>query len=476
MKKLLLVAVVLFCAFLTAAPGIGPGAGGPIGPSPGSGGFVGGTITTPIKGPVSANCSTPIYSFSVSGYDNTGIADITGSENVAVCVNGNPIISTTATGVTIAQPLLAPDGTAAAPSMKFTSDPNSGVYSAGADQVGVSAGGVISGKFTTTGLDLGTLDLTCNQATATVDGITALTAPAAATIAASDGILLRNTTAAATAQEFSPSLRLDGVGYTAGPTNTRQSWAITNKPTSATAGKLALDFASGGGYAEAMSLTQSGAVMVASDISARAGVSSLAYLGTDPASNLVYGVTVSAYAAALKSTLVSSAGSLPIQLWAAAQTHEGSRLVGAVNNTVIKSSIDKDGVYWNAYGSGPFTSVAPLVKTIVTLADDDSTYIVKWFASAIDQSATPAHTAAYECTAVYTRIDGTLTRVAGTAVPELYDLAADITVIDSVSGNSIIMTFTTTTGAITLNGKFWGVSVMKTSNAAYTGVTYPLAN
>lgn len=106
----------------------------------------------------------------------------------------------------VVAPVSVPDGTAAAPSVKFTTDPNSGLYSAGADQVGVSANGVVSGKFTTTGLDLSTLDLTCNQATATYDAIGIVQGTTPANEFA--GVKLTNTTAAtgAVKVQVSPSL------------------------------------------------------------------------------------------------------------------------------------------------------------------------------------------------------------------------------------------------------------------------------
>jgi hypothetical protein len=45
----------------------------------------------------------------------------------------------------------APDGTAAAPSIAFESDPNSGLFSAGADQVAISTNGTERARITSTG-------------------------------------------------------------------------------------------------------------------------------------------------------------------------------------------------------------------------------------------------------------------------------------------------------------------------------------
>ena len=78
--------------------------------------------------------------------------------------------------------------------------------------------------------------------------VTALIAPSVTGPVSSDGLLLTNWNSGATGvQEFSPSVRLDGVGYTAAATYTRQSWAINNQPVDATHGMLAFSFASAGG-------------------------------------------------------------------------------------------------------------------------------------------------------------------------------------------------------------------------------------
>jgi len=392
MKKILLTVAVILCAFLTAAPGIGPGAGGPIGPSPGGGGFVGGTITTPIKGATTADCSTATYSWSTADYGNTGITDITGSENVTACVNGANVFQATATAVTMSQDLictstnaatsggitdtaitgadvssavvtannaaytgvigsvaktgadttvgtvtsigvkgtashtgqtdagaqntyggyfsgtgttngtttaygvygtasgadtnyagyfagnvattgvvLAPDAAASAPAYSFTTDPNSGVYSAGADTVGISAGGLVQLTCDATNttsynnllfstdntLDIGasgatrprtgyfgtdvnvggdvniTDDLTCNQATVTVPSIGA----ASTTYDQSrNGLILDNTTASVVGPgvttQVSPAAEFLSHAWDAdGLVDDTHSWKMLNVPT-----------------------------------------------------------------------------------------------------------------------------------------------------------------------------------------------------------------------------------------------------
>ena len=58
--------------------------------------------------------------------------------------------------------LLAPNGSAASPSYSFTSDPNSGMYSIGADQVGLSVNGSNMVTVTTTGVGIGMTAPTAN--------------------------------------------------------------------------------------------------------------------------------------------------------------------------------------------------------------------------------------------------------------------------------------------------------------------------
>jgi hypothetical protein len=60
------------------------------------------------------------------------------------------LLSTTA--LTLSLPLLAADGTAAAPSLSFSADPDTGLYRVGADQIGMAAGGVQRVALSTTAL------------------------------------------------------------------------------------------------------------------------------------------------------------------------------------------------------------------------------------------------------------------------------------------------------------------------------------
>ena len=97
-----------------------------------------------------------------------------------------------------------------------------------------------------------------------------------------------------------------------------------------------------------------------------------------------------------------------------------------------------------------------------------------WYALAEDQ-ADFSHNAAYYGQAVFDKNGaGTVTKRFGTAVPELWDAAADITCDITASTDAIIVTFATTTAAKTINAKVWAC-VRKISTAAFTGVAYPMA-
>lgn len=70
----------------------------------------------------------------------------------------------------VAWPLLAPDGTAGAPSYSLANSPTTGFYRAGADILGVSVAGTARARFTTQGLDVGTNRLMLGSALGTVEG------------------------------------------------------------------------------------------------------------------------------------------------------------------------------------------------------------------------------------------------------------------------------------------------------------------
>ena len=83
--------------------------------------------------------AAPSIYFKDSGTD-TGIYS-PGADQLAVSTGGTVRLTTTTTGITSALPVDVPLGTAAAPSIAFTGDTNTGIYSPGADQLAISTGG-----------------------------------------------------------------------------------------------------------------------------------------------------------------------------------------------------------------------------------------------------------------------------------------------------------------------------------------------
>jgi hypothetical protein len=84
--------------------------------------------------------------FSFTGDPNTGVYS-PGADQLAITTGGTVRLTTSTTGITSALALNAPLGTAAAPTYSFTGDLNTGIYSPGADQVGIATNGVV--RFTT---------------------------------------------------------------------------------------------------------------------------------------------------------------------------------------------------------------------------------------------------------------------------------------------------------------------------------------
>lgn len=79
-------------------------------------------------------------SFTFTGDTNTGVFRI-GADQLGIATNGVLRLTLSTTGATVAFPVDVPLGTAAAPSLTFTGDLNTGIYSSGADVVDVTTGG-----------------------------------------------------------------------------------------------------------------------------------------------------------------------------------------------------------------------------------------------------------------------------------------------------------------------------------------------
>lgn len=86
-----------------------------------------------------------------SGDTNTGLYSI-GADQLGVSIGGTLRITVSTSGVTSTLPLLAPAGLVSAPSLSFSGDSDTGLYSVGANSLGVAVGGVLQLGITTTGI------------------------------------------------------------------------------------------------------------------------------------------------------------------------------------------------------------------------------------------------------------------------------------------------------------------------------------
>lgn len=99
-----------------------------------------------------------------TGFSTRAILGLIANNDFAIrtSANGsaffNAVTFTAGSGrATFAESLLAGNGSAGTPAFTFTSDPNTGLYSAGADQLALATGGVQRGLLSTTGLQLDVL-------------------------------------------------------------------------------------------------------------------------------------------------------------------------------------------------------------------------------------------------------------------------------------------------------------------------------
>lgn len=109
------------------------------------------TLAAPLKGSAGA-VGTPSLTF--SGDPDTGFYNI-GANNIGLAVGGTKMWDWNASGTSFAGQLNMPDGTAAAPILRFTDDTNTGFYRVTTDTIGFSAGGANIASIETTGLDVG---------------------------------------------------------------------------------------------------------------------------------------------------------------------------------------------------------------------------------------------------------------------------------------------------------------------------------
>jgi hypothetical protein len=97
----------------------------------------GDTMTGALVHPLGA-AATPSITF--TGDTNTGIYS-PGADQVAISTGGTVRLTSSTTAISSALPIDVPLASAATPSITFTGDPNTGIYSPGADQVAVATNG-----------------------------------------------------------------------------------------------------------------------------------------------------------------------------------------------------------------------------------------------------------------------------------------------------------------------------------------------
>jgi hypothetical protein len=99
--------------------------------------LAGGTLTGTLAHPLGA-AATPSITF--TGDTNTGIYS-PAADQVAISTGGTVRLTSSTTAISSALPIDVPLASAATPSLTFTGDPNTGIYSPGADQLAVATNG-----------------------------------------------------------------------------------------------------------------------------------------------------------------------------------------------------------------------------------------------------------------------------------------------------------------------------------------------
>jgi hypothetical protein len=136
-----------------------------------------GTVTgIAIAAMASGTVGAPGLSFTAD--TDTGFYRI-GANNLGVAAAGAKVLDVSATGLGVVGTVLSGDGAVGAPAVSFTSDPDSGMYRIGANNVGVAVNGAKVLDVATTGMAVtGVL-----SATSTVTSSGAFTASAAVKLA-----------------------------------------------------------------------------------------------------------------------------------------------------------------------------------------------------------------------------------------------------------------------------------------------------
>ena len=97
---------------------------------------------------INGSASAPAYSF--TNDTNTGIYRST-TDTLTFSTGGTGRVSINTTNVVTDLPIIGPAGTVSLPSYTFNSDTNTGLYSYGADEIGIACGGTLVGRFYNSG-------------------------------------------------------------------------------------------------------------------------------------------------------------------------------------------------------------------------------------------------------------------------------------------------------------------------------------
>jgi hypothetical protein len=183
--------------------------------------------------------ATPSIALGTTADPNTGFYH-PGADQLAVTTGGTARTTWSTTAQTNTVPLLESAGDATAPSVAFSGDTNTGLYSVGADVLGISAGGAVVAKATTTGLTTG-------ADVAYISGAGAAPVTTYAWDALSDGVSFLphfdSTTSVATSSAVGYNVTFGEGVVVGGPTNT--SGLILAAPSATASLVYAVDHATG---------------------------------------------------------------------------------------------------------------------------------------------------------------------------------------------------------------------------------------
>src|SRR5690606_27861786 len=112
------------------------------------------TFGSPVLAPA-GSASAPSYSF--SGDPNTGIYG-DGSDTLRFTVGGNNYLTLTTSVLNATVSVRVPDGSVSAPGLAFASDGNTGLFRISADNFGIALGGAKYVDFATGAVEVDTAD------------------------------------------------------------------------------------------------------------------------------------------------------------------------------------------------------------------------------------------------------------------------------------------------------------------------------